>query len=142
SPGSGSRLIEEARSAKAVTSGRDLASGLFDLPVRDFEALIQEWVEAGEAAGGKRLDARDWGKSPEEVADLISYIMLTPDPGDKAKKAREGLEPHIAEWLSKRLGGGLDPVTVDLWLRAVLAAWREMVKLLYPQKVWTAMREV
>ncbi len=142
SPESGSDLIEQARSARGVTSGKELGRGLFDLPVRQFEELMEEWVGTPESEGGKRRDARDMGKTDEDIAHLISYIMLTPNPGKKAEKARAGLEPHIAAWLSKRLGGGLDPATADLWLRSVLAGWREMVKLLYPGKVWTAMREV
>ncbi|HEX3800242.1 MAG TPA: hypothetical protein VH413_16220 [Verrucomicrobiae bacterium] len=121
-------ILASAQAAAGVTANKDLGMGLFDLPVAEFEELILKWVEASEAEGGKRRDERDAGKTGEEIARLISYIMLTPRPGVKALIARQRLAPHITAFLAAGQADRLPPEKVDLWLRAVLGAWREMVR--------------
>lgn len=126
-------LLGQAQSARAAMSPSDLMSSLFRTPVAEFEDLIREWVETE-----KRKDSRDAGKSDDDIAHLISYILLSPKltPGGKGEKARAALMPHIAEYLQKKQKlNRLDPKTVDLWLRAVLNGWRELVRVKYPEKV-------
>jgi transcriptional/translational regulatory protein YebC/TACO1 len=86
--------------------------------VEEFDALMLEWVETE-----KRKDARDAGKTDEEIAALISRIMLSPKMGPKGIDARDRLRPHIEESLRRKLGGDLSAETVDYWLRTVLAVW-------------------
>jgi len=130
-------ILGQAQAAKGATSNKDLGMGLFDLPIREFEDLILKWVETSEEEGGKRRDARDTGKSDEQIAHLISHIMLSPDMdrSKKGRKAREKLTPHIEEFLKSGQANRLPPATVSLWLQAVLAGWREMVLRRYPAKL-------
>lgn len=100
---------------------------LFTRSVRDFERIILEWVGTPEERGGKARDHRDWGKSDDEVAALITRIMLAPDPSPKMQAAREGLLPHIVNFLH-RGNTDLSPDLIAAWLLAVLAAWRDKVK--------------
>lgn len=134
--------LEEAQAARSATSVRDMAQGLFEKPVQTFRDLIQQWVETPQEQGGKRRDARDWGKTDEEVAELISRIMLSPDmkSGSKMEKARNALWPHIADWLSAQQSNQLPPETVDLWLKSVLAGWRELVRINYPSVLRNQLR--
>ena len=119
-------------SREAVQAG---GTTLFQSLTQSMEAMILEWVETPEEKGGKRRDARDLGKTDEEIARLISYIMLTDDGSryivrtgkNQGRLAREVLTPHIAAFIESKLAPALDAKTIDLWLRAVLAAWREMV---------------
>lgn len=125
-------ILSEAQAAAAVKSNADTGMGLFDLPVAEFEDLILKWVETPADQGGKRRDARDAGKSDEDIARLISYIMLSPNIGERGWIARTKLTPHIAAFLQKSQSDRLSDETVDLWLRAVLEGWREMVRARYP----------
>jgi hypothetical protein len=129
-------ILAQTQVARRVIGPADLSQSLFQGQLADFDQLILEWVETPENAGGKRRDSRDWGKSDEEIAALISYIMLSPNPGPRALAARARLTPHIAAFLEQaQQGNRLDAVTVDVWLRAVLAAWREMFRMRYLAKV-------
>jgi hypothetical protein len=128
-------LIADAQSARAVASPFDQGTGLFQGQISEFEALIQQWVETPEADGGKRRDSRDLNKTDEEIAQLISYIMLSPNIGFKGFIARMKLTPHIEAFIQKQQGLRLDPATVDAWLRTVLEAWRQMINLHYLAKV-------
>jgi hypothetical protein len=128
-------LLASAQAAKGVAGNQDMGMGLFDLPLREFEDLILKWVETSEAAGGKRRDARDDGKSDEDIARLISYIMLSPNIGIKGAIARVKLTPHIEEFLQKSQADRLTPATVDLWLRAVLEGWRALVRQALPGRI-------
>lgn len=102
---------------------------LFAASVVEMEELILEWVNAPVDEGGKIWDERDEGKTPEEVAHLISYILLSPNLGPAGVKAREGLMPHVLAFIQrKQQQEGIDPAMVDVWLRAVLFAWREMFR--------------
>jgi hypothetical protein len=94
---------------------------------------IEQWVATPYAEGGKRRDARDAGKSDEEIVELISRIMLTSEGAgylvqsgkNKGQLARNVLLPHIAEFIAGQMKEyRLKPETVTLWLRTVLAAWR------------------
>ena len=126
-------LLTQAQSARAAMSSRDLMQNLFAMPVQEFEELIKEWVETE-----KRKDSRDAGKSDEEIAHLISYILISPrlTPGGRGEKARAALMPHIAEFLQRKQAmSRLSPETVDQWLRAVLNGWRELVRVKYAEKV-------
>jgi hypothetical protein len=126
--------LTEAQTARALNRANELGLGLFDKPLFTFEELILKWVQTPEEEGGKKRDHRDWGKTDEEVATLISRIMLTPgvERGSGLDEARKKLMPHIVAWLQQNENQPLSPVTIDLWLRAVLAGWREMVKLYFP----------
>jgi len=123
---------------------------MFSMPIPEFKELIQKWVETPQEDGGKRRDERDAEKSTEEIASYVADVLLSPNK--QAQEARKRLLPHILEWLKKNgeaagldpkeRGAGhagepgyfsllnadeLDPATVDLWLRAVLEAWKVMV---------------
>lgn len=126
-------MLASAQSARAAMNPQDLGQNLFRLPVQEFEDLILEWVEQA-----KHKDARDAGKSDEEIAQLISYILLSPNlkAGGKGERARAALMPHIAEFLQQHQAANRLPAeTTDRWLRAVLVAWRELLRLKYPSKV-------
>ena len=87
-----------------------------------------EWVRTE-----KRKDERDAGKTDEEIAQFISHLLLTPNPTAREAAARESLLPHIIDFLQRKQAvARLPATTVDLWLRAVLAAWREMVRARFP----------
>ncbi len=134
------QVLDSARAAAAALTPKEIVAtrglGLFLQPVENFETLILEWVRgplrtATDAETGlpypeelaKRKDARDWGKTDEEVARFISRLMLTPDPTDGERAAREKLEPHIAKFIANRLAGELGEAVAEIWLKAVLAAW-------------------
>lgn len=121
--------LQDARTGYAVSTPIERAQGLFAASIGNMESLILEWVSTPEDEGGKRRDARDWGKSDEEIAGLIAYIMLSPNLGPKGQAAREGLQPHIEAFIRQKLDAqhGVTPQTSDLWLRAVLTAWRAWV---------------
>jgi hypothetical protein len=117
------------QAARAAVSPRDLSSNLFLSSVQNFEDQIVEWVRTE-----KDKDARDAGKTDEEIAGLLSWILLGQhDPNSKAARAQAKLTPHIAEYLARQ-DDRLPAQTVTLWLRAVLAAWRELVRAEWPVK--------
>ena len=127
-------VLSEAQSARAATSPASVAESrgldLFARTVTEFEQLILDWVQTAPEDGGKLRDARDDGKTDEEIAHLISYIMLSPQLGEQGRQARDALLPHIVQFLQAGEAArvGLTAETIDLWLRAVLAAWRNMVR--------------
>lgn len=127
-------LIRSARSARLATGAADLGLGLFNLPLQKFEDAILDWVQTE-----KHKDARDEGKTDEDIAHLISYILLAPNLGERGRQAREGLLPHILEFLDRQRGP-LPRATVDQWLRAVLAAWRAMVRTELVQRLRAELR--
>lgn len=99
-----------------------------ELFVQNAQDLILQWVQTPEDEGGKRRDSRDASKSDEEIANFISYIMLTTQPNPTVAGARARLMPHILDFINAKSGNSaLPPETVDVWLKAVLAAWRKMV---------------
>lgn len=111
---------------------------------------IEKWVRTPEAEGGKRRDGRDTGKSDQEIIDLISTIMLAPEGAgyvvqsgkNKGKLARNVLHPHIAEFVTAQMAEyRLPAATVDFWLRTVLAAWRELVRVQFPVQLRQELRK-
>lgn len=131
----GMATLPEAQAARgALIPGM---RGLFQEQVQNFEELLLEWVETE-----KRKDKRDWGKTDEEIADLISYILLSPTLGPKGEAARKKLAPHIEAFLAKRAAAGLSAEKASEWLRAVLAAWRELVRMKYAGKVRHELHEL
>jgi len=131
--------IEEMRAARAA-AGRQLnARDFFGAQVLQFEQAIQEWVETPEDELGKRRDARDFGKTDEEIAQFITYIMLTPNPPAGVEEARGRLEPHIRAFLMAR-HSAVSPEVIGLWLQAVLLAWRDMVQDLFPERFRASLR--
>jgi hypothetical protein len=122
----------DAQNARAVLNPADLSSNLFLGQVQRFDDLIRQWVETPEDQGGKRRDARDWGKSDAEIAQLISYIMLSPNLGPEGLAARQRLTPHITDYLLQLQMDRLSGPVAERWLRAVLAAWRELIVARYP----------
>jgi hypothetical protein len=127
-----SATLQSAQAARAATAANELGTGLYSLPIRQFEDFILQWVGRSEEEGGKRRDARDWGKSDEEIAHLISYIMLSPQVGSKGMAARNKLAPHIEKFLAQAQGPELSAATNNLWMTSILAAWREMVRFDFP----------
>lgn len=127
-------LLGDAQSARAALDPVN-PYDLFRGQVSEVEDLILQWVETPVEEGGKHRDSRDWGKSDEQIANLISYIMLSPNVGVKGSVARQKLAPHIAAYLQKSQADRLSAPAVDRWLRAVLAAWRELVRTQYPARV-------
>lgn len=119
-------VLGEARAAMAASgSFNDTMMSLFRGSITDLEEALLEWVETE-----KNKDERDLGKTDEEIAHLISYILISPTLGDAGRTAREGLMRHIVPWLQRQQEetAGLPPETVDLWLRSVLGAWRLMIR--------------
>ena len=111
---------------------KDFGTILFDMPIPEFKNLIEAWVSTPKEEGGKDWDRRDPTRTDEgedEVAQHIADVMLSPN--DKAKSARAGLLPHILEFMRQRMPE-LSAETIDLWLRAVLAAWSELVRREFP----------
>ncbi len=127
--------LADAQAARAALSPFDGPDNLFLRQVTKFEDLILKWVETQ-----KNLDARDAGKSDDEIARLISYIMLSPNLGEKGKEARKRLTPHIEAFIAQQQQQRLDAATVDLWLRAVLAEWRELLRRRFPGLVREELR--
>jgi hypothetical protein len=141
-PGGGSTTLPEAQAARGAVSASDLWSNLFLGKVQQFEDLILKWVETAEDEGGKRRDARDAGKSDEEIAAGISWIMLSPAPTAKVLEARRRLAPHIEEFVRRVMASrGISPERVAECLRAVLAAWRQMVRDGYAARVRNQLRK-
>jgi hypothetical protein len=137
---------------RAAVSPLDLAQNLFLSEVQKVEDWLTEWV-----ATEKDKDKRDAGKTDEEIGSFISYAMFAPGgeklivgPGTKEKPnpnagrtVREVFTPHITDFLKrKQAAGRLDAETVDAWLRAVLVAWRNLVRDLFPQKFHTELLAV
>lgn len=124
------QVLQQAQAARAASDGSSAEPLLFQKTVLEFEDLILQWVQTPEAEGGKRRDARDEGKTDEEIAQLISYIMLSPNVGETGLRARSALLPHLVAFLQQREQArvGMTPERIDEWLRMVLAAWREMVR--------------
>lgn len=108
---------------------------LTGLSPQDFMELLRRWVMTPEEDGGKRRDERDAGKSDGEIVDHLMRVFFAPSgngiPGSEEglTAAREGLLPHIVEFYQSELAGtGAKPERIDEWLRAVLVAWRMMVR--------------
>lgn len=91
--------------------------------------LLLQWVNTPESEGGKRLDERDAGKSDEQIVAHLMNVLFAPGNYAGLEEARMGLLPHIVSFHQQQLNTfGLKPETVDLWLRAILATWRDMVR--------------
>lgn len=135
-------LLEQAQLARAGTNKID-PRDLFGAQIAAFETLVLEWVETPEEEGGKRRDARDWGKTDEEIAHLISYIMLSPNLGMQGLRARAALTPHLRAFIHQKMAGegrNIDPALVHAWMRAVLISWREWIRVRFPQRVRDALQ--
>jgi hypothetical protein len=102
---------------------------LIGLTPAGLEDLLLQWVNTPESEGGKRLDERDAGKSDSEIVAHLMQVLFAPGNYEGLEEARQGLLPHIIAFHQQQLNTfGLKPETVDLWLRAILAAWRDMVR--------------
>jgi hypothetical protein len=140
------QTLADMAAARAAASPVDLAQNLFLQEVQKVEDWLTQWVEQE-----KNKDQRDTGRTDEQIAHFIAYVMFTPDGGryivrngpNKGRLVRDVFMPHIVDFLQrKQAGGRLDAATVDAWLRAVLAAWRNMVRDLFPQKFHAELRAV
>jgi hypothetical protein len=141
SPFAPDQTLKDMGAARAAVSPVDLAQNLFLQEVQRVEDWLTEWVQTE-----KRKDRRDDGKTDEEIGAFISYAMFAPGgerlivrSGPNAgRTVREVFTPHIMDFLQrKQAAGRLDAATLDTWLRAVLAAWRNLVRDLFPQKFHT-----
>jgi hypothetical protein len=129
SPFLGVQTLADYQAAKGVVTPADRGLSLFQKDVTAFEELMQDWVREE-----KHKDQRDAGKSDEEIAMFLSYIMLTPNPTARELAARAKLMPHIVDFLQrKQAEARLAAPLVDTWLRAVLCAWRNLVGRLFPE---------
>jgi hypothetical protein len=124
------QVLAEAQAAATITPGHTPDLELFQETVQEFENLILQWVQTPESEGGKRRDARDEGKRDEDIAHLISYILLSPQVGETGMAARAALMPHVTAFLQTREKErvGMTPERIDTWLRTVMVAWRSMVQ--------------
>ncbi len=105
------------------------ALSLIGLTPAGLENLLLQWVNTPLSEGGKRLDERDAGKSDEQIVAHLMQVLFAPGNNTGLEDARAGLLPHIIAFHQQELNAfGLKPETVDLWLRAILAAWRDMVR--------------
>ncbi|HEV2329024.1 MAG TPA: hypothetical protein VGY56_09585 [Verrucomicrobiae bacterium] len=154
---SSDQMIEDARAAAASLTPKEIVEtrglSLFMKQVENFEAIVLEWVQGdmpNENTGapvpypdetGKRKDARDWGKTDEEIARFISHLLLTPDPTKGELAAREKLEPHIAKYIANRLSSQLSEAIVEIWLKGVMAAWRAMLCAAYPARLHSLLKK-
>lgn len=146
------QMMGDARAAAASLTPKEIVEtrglSLFMKQVENFEAIVLQWVQGDMPdenipypdETGKRKDARDWGKTDEEVARFISHLLLTPDPTEGELVAREKLEPHIAKYIANRLASQLGEAIVEVWLKAVMAAWRAMLCSGYPGKFNSILR--
>ena len=91
------------------------------------------------------------GKTDEEIASFISYAMFAPDGArlvvqngpNKGRLVRDVFLPHIEDFLKRKQSSArLSAEVVDAWLRAVLSAWRNLVRDLFPQKFHTELLAV
>ena len=122
--------LQDFQAAAAAGSVADMGQNLFLSKVEEFRDIVQQWVERE-----KVKDKRDTGKSDEDIAHFISYLMLTPDerltPAEQA--AAISLAPHIVEFVQKNQAESrLTAEKTTLWLKAVLVAWREFFKAEFP----------
>ncbi len=150
------KVLDTARAAAAALTPKEIVQtrglSLLMQPVENFEAMILESVQGTLQTDNekdfpypdelaKRKDARDWGKTDEEVARFISHLLLTPDPTDGERKAREALEPHIAKYIANRLSGELNEAVAEVWLKAVVAAWRALLRSAYPDRLHAILKK-
>lgn len=97
--------------------------------------VLRDWVETPESEGGKRKEqwegGRDEGLSDEDIIGNLSVILFhtTPNQSDEMKSARTNLTRALGKFWARRGGAGvLEQADVDRWLRAVLGAWRELMR--------------
>jgi len=132
-PGVGTGTFE----ALQIPPGNDAWQDFFQQMV-EWVDTVKDWDEARDG-GVKSFDL------VAQKADWLAYIMLSPnlsnvrhDPDRMSEQeARDHLMPHIIKFLQAqapaKTAGPMDADTIDLWLRAVLAAWREMVCARFPE---------
>lgn len=164
-PGAGGLDLRGLVGAAQLAGPLHQVIGLADLPLflnaflgsRDLaREVIRDWV-----ATEKDLDARDIKEdgtpmTVDEITDRLMSILFDP-VGARAAAAESLLAseaergPHAGGGLrlidffavhplSAGLGGGNLAALTDRWLRAVLAAWRELVTLYYPARVQQLLR--
>ncbi len=110
-----------------------------DENLKQVRAAITEWV-----VSEKHLTERDEGKTPDEIADDLMFILgvnETRRPYEDSglrRDAAEGLLPHIQDFIDRASRGEVDGMQhliqqtipaeqVQRWLKAVLKAWRRDV---------------
>lgn len=103
--------------------------------------LVRQWVETpftnrDDPASGKDIQAeqggKDFNKSDDEITRDLMWILTGADPSPSVDKARAGLMPRLQAFAAAMMAGQLPPERASLWLRAVLAAWAEMIRLQFP----------
>lgn len=101
---------------------------------REFLAEVTEWVETE-----KRWDLERDGEKIRpnilEKADWLAHLMVNPNPTPEEGQARDALLPHIVEFIQRQhLQDRLPAEVVDVWLRAVIRAWRPLVADIFPHR--------
>ena len=146
----GGMTLADYQAAGGVVSPGDLGTNLFEGGLNEFRDLMAEWV-----AEEKRKDQRDTGKTDDDIGRWLARELLNPDGGhlvrvkdaqgnpqkNAGREVREVFMPYILDYLQRKQSlAQLDAATVDAWLRAVLCAWRGMVRELFPEIFRTALR--
>ncbi|MDE2105482.1 MAG: hypothetical protein KGL39_50105 [Patescibacteria group bacterium] len=136
-----------------LTYQKNLDGGIDPLTAKsqqDFSRLLGDIYEF--VATEKRWDVkRDGDKTAENImqkADWLTYEMLAPVSakiagGENAgKTVRDVFLPRIADFLNakSRFAGELDTATANAWLSAILAAWRKLVRDVFPQRFHESLR--
>ena len=146
SPFPPAQTIDDMAAARAAVSPSDLSQNLFLKELQQVEDWIVDWVQTE-----KNKDQRDAGKTDEEIASFISYAMFAPDGArlvvqngpNKGRLVRDVFLPHIEDFLKRKQSSArLSAEVVDAWLRAILSAWRNLVRDLFPQKFHTELLAV
>lgn len=137
------------------TAGQKYQEVRVDDPV-EFEQQVLDWV-----ANEKRWDIeRDGEKTLENIYEKAAWItrLILAPPGTLSAvpssynsmselEARDSLIEPVMEYILKQTSGTpsapqIAPETAATWLRAVLSAWREMVRVNYPRLVKQSVREM
>lgn len=152
-PMPGTPSIAEAQAARTSpwflmgrgTSQQTLGYDIAGRPINQLEQILLDWVNAPVEELGKKTDARDWDRTPEDTAQFISFLLLTPKTSERIERARERLTPHVEAFIAQQFPGNLSSETVRLWLRTVIEAWREWIARELPKAVvdelWIAARK-
>ena len=126
---------------------------------QEFRKLVDTWVETEKR--WKPVRDQYGGDGEFNAANIaskskfISYLLISPDlsttastPGRMSETAaRDKLMLPVVEWIRAKMSeqhpqAVLDVETIDAWLRAVLSAWRNLVRDLFPQKFHTELLAV
>ena len=134
--------VGRAQLAIQVAATRGGLGPLFDAASRgDLRALIAAWVATPEDQGGKRRDERDLGSTDEEIVHRLLRVLDRSASGDFEAVGASGVAKHLAAF-GQTQGDfpGLSAEVLDRFLRAVLAAWVDLLVSQMPAVAIEALR--